>query len=87
LQLRTGSTNTYTYDTLNRLSNLSSTLTGGFGFGYDALSPPHLADASERDHDELRLRRPVAPAERAAQELGHTTLDGATYTYDNAGTG
>lgn len=37
LQAPDGSTNTYTYDTLNRLSNLSSSLTGAFGFGYHAL--------------------------------------------------
>jgi YD repeat-containing protein len=33
-----GSTNTYNYDTLNRLSTLANSLTGQFGFGYDSLS-------------------------------------------------
>jgi YD repeat-containing protein len=31
-----GSTNTYQYDTLNRLSGLTNSLTGQFGFGFDA---------------------------------------------------
>jgi YD repeat-containing protein len=33
-----GSTNTYAYDTLNRLSTLTNSLTGQFGLSYDALS-------------------------------------------------
>ena len=33
-----GSTNTYTYDTLGRLSALTNSLTGHFGFSYDNLS-------------------------------------------------
>src|SRR5215510_7311471 len=32
-----GSTNTYVYDALNRLSTLSNSGTGQFGFGYDEL--------------------------------------------------
>jgi|SRR5580692_4580736 hypothetical protein len=31
-----GSTNMYQYDTLNRLSSLTNSLTGQFGFGFDA---------------------------------------------------
>lgn len=38
MQAPDGSTNTYVYDTLNRLTDLTSTLTGHFSFGYDALS-------------------------------------------------
>jgi len=33
-----GSTNTYAYDTLNRLTTLTNSLTGQFGFNYDSLS-------------------------------------------------
>jgi YD repeat-containing protein len=33
-----GSTNTYAYDTLGRLSSLTNSLTGQFRFSYDALS-------------------------------------------------
>jgi len=29
---------TYNYDALNRLTTLTNSLTGQFGFGYDALS-------------------------------------------------
>src|SRR5581483_12228593 len=38
LALPDGTTNTYAYDTLNRLTNLTNSLTGQFGFGYDTLS-------------------------------------------------
>ena len=37
MQAPDGSTNTYVYDTLNRLTDLTNSLTGHFTFGYDAL--------------------------------------------------
>jgi YD repeat-containing protein len=33
-----GSTNTYTYDTLNRMTGLANSWAGSFGFTYDALN-------------------------------------------------
>jgi YD repeat-containing protein len=33
-----GSTNSYNYDTLNRVTTLTNSPTGQLGFGYDALS-------------------------------------------------
>jgi YD repeat-containing protein len=33
-----GSANTYSYDTLNRLTTLANSWAGSFGFSYDALS-------------------------------------------------
>ncbi len=85
MQAPDGSTNTYTYDTLNRLSNLASSLTGSFGFGYDALSRrtsltrPNGITTSYA-YDNLSHLLSVLH-----KNSGGTTLDGATYTYDNAG--
>jgi RHS repeat-associated protein len=79
-----GSTNTYQYDTLNRLSTLTSSLTGQFTFGYDALSRrtnltrPNAVN-STYSYDSLSRLLSVL------HQNGTTTLDGATYTYDNAG--
>jgi YD repeat-containing protein len=36
--IKSNSTNTYTYDTLNRLTTLANSWAGSFGFTYDALS-------------------------------------------------
>jgi len=80
-----GSTNIYTYDTLNRLSNLSSTLTGAFGFGYDSLgrrtsmTRPNGITTSYA-YDDLSHLLSVLH-----KNSGGATLDGASYTYDNAG--
>lgn len=79
-----GSTNTYQYDTLSRLSTLTSSLTGQFTFGYDALSRrtsftrPNGVSTSY-SYDSLSRLLSVL------HQNGTTTLDGATYTYDNAG--
>jgi RHS repeat-associated protein len=79
-----GSTNTYNYDTLNRLSTLTNSLTGQFGFGYDALSR------------RTQLTRPngintnysydsVSRLLSVLHQAGSTTLDVASYGYDYAG--
>src|SRR5258708_4208986 len=79
-----GSTNSYNYDTLNRMSSLTNSLTGQFGFGYDALSR------------RTQLTRPngintnygydaVSHLLSVLHQVGTTTLDGASYTYDPAG--
>ncbi len=81
-----GSTS-YVYDTLNRLQTLTppSTISGGsFGFGYDALSRrtsltrPNTVNTSY-SYDNLSRLLSVTHAK------GGTTLDGVTYTLDNAG--
>jgi RHS repeat-associated protein len=81
-------TTSYAYDTLNRLTTLTPpaafTATGSFGFAYDALSRrtsltrPNSVSTTYTYDDLSRLLG-------AVHKLGATTLDGATYTVDNAG--
>jgi RHS repeat-associated protein len=74
----------YTYDVLNRLSTLAfNGQTPAFGFGYDALSrrtsltrPNGIATSYSYD--------PMSGLLSVLHKLGTTTLDGASYTYDNA---
>jgi RHS repeat-associated protein len=79
-----GSTNTYAYDTLGRLSTLTNSLTGQFGFSYDnlsrrtALNRPNGVNTSYSYDSLSRLLNVLHKA-------GAVTLDGAGYTYDNAG--
>ena len=77
----------YVYDTLNRLQTLTppAAISGGsFGFGYDALSRrtsltrPNSVNTSY-SYDNLSRLLSVTHAK------GGVTLDGATYTVDNAG--
>ncbi len=81
-----GST-TYVYDTLNRLQTLTPPTaygTGSFGFTYDNLSRrtsltrPNAVNTTY-GYDNLSRLLSVTHAN------GSTTLDGATYTVDNAG--
>jgi RHS repeat-associated protein len=81
-----GSTS-YGYDTLNRLQTLTppAAISGGsFGFGYDALSRrtsltrPNSVNTGY-SYDNLSRLLSVTHAK------GGVTLDGATYTLDNAG--
>src|SRR5262249_14925281 len=81
-----GST-TYAYDTLNRLQTLtppSAFTTGNFGFSYDALSRrtqmtrPN-AVSSIYAYDNLSRLQSVL------HQLSGSTIDGASYTLDNAG--
>ena len=78
---------TYIYDTLNRLQTLTPPTafgTGSFGLGYDALSRrtsltrPNTVNTSY-GYDTLSRLLSVTHAK------GGATLDGATYTVDNAG--
>jgi len=82
-----GSTS-YAYDTLNRLQTLTPPTafsgSGNFGFSYDALSrrtqmtrPNGLKSVYAYDN----LSRLLS----VLHQSGSTTLDGATYTVDNAG--
>lgn len=79
-----GNTNTYGYDNLNRLTSLTNSLTGQFGFGYDALSRrtsltrPNGVNTSY-SYDSLSRLLSVL------HQSGATTIDGASYTLDNAG--
>lgn len=75
----------YGYDTLNRLNSLAfNGQNPGFGFGYDALSRrtslsrPNGVNTSYSYDSISRLLSVI-------HQLGSTTIDGASYTYDNAG--
>ena len=74
----------YGYDALNRLTSLNSSLAGQFTFGYDDLSrrtslarPNGISTAYSYDS----LSRLLS----VLHQSGGTTVDGATYTVDNAG--
>jgi len=79
-----GSTNTYSYDTLNRLTSLVNSATGTFGFSYDALSrrtqltrPNGIT--TNYSYDSLSRLLSVL------HQSGTSTIDGAEYTLDSAG--
>jgi RHS repeat-associated protein len=78
------SSDTYAYDTLNRLKSITDSLTGQFNFGYDALSRrtsltrPNGVNTGY-SYDSLSRLLSVL------HQSGTTTLDGASYTYDAAG--
>jgi len=79
-----GSTNTYNYDTLNRLSSLNSSLSGQFTFGYDALSRRTQLtrpNGINTNYSYDSLSRLLSVLHQA----GSTTIDGASYVYDAAG--
>jgi YD repeat-containing protein len=78
---------TYAYDTLNRLQTLTPPTaygTGNFGFAYDALSRrtsltrPNAVNTTYA-YDALSHLQSVL------HQLSGSTIDGATYTVDNAG--
>jgi RHS repeat-associated protein len=79
-----GSTNTYSYDTLNRLTTLANSWAGSFGFTYDALSRrtemtrPNSV-ATNYTYDNLSRLLSVS------HQLSGSTIDGAAYTLDSAG--
>ena len=80
-----GSTDTYSYDTLNRLSTLANSWAGSFGFSYDALSRrtqmtrPNSV-ATNYSYDNLS---PLMTS--VLHQLSGSTIDGASYTLDSAG--
>jgi RHS repeat-associated protein len=84
LTLPDGSNDTYAYDTLNRLKSITDSVIGQFNFGYDVLSRrtsltrPNGVNTSY-NYDSLSRLLSVL------HKLGTSTLDGATYTLDNAG--
>jgi RHS repeat-associated protein len=78
------STNTYSYDTLNRLTTLASSWAGSFGFSYDSLSrrtqmtrPNSIT--TNYTYDSLSRLLTVL------HQSGGSTIDGASYTLDSAG--
>ncbi|MGB0037069.1 MAG: RHS repeat-associated core domain-containing protein [Candidatus Acidiferrales bacterium] len=78
------STDTYSYDTLNRLTTLANSWAGSFGFSYDSLSrrtqmtrPNSLTTNYTYDNKSRLLS--------VLHQLSGSTIDGATYTVDAAG--
>jgi RHS repeat-associated protein len=78
------STDTYSYDTLNRLTTLANSWAGSFGFSYDALSrrtqmtrPNNVA--TNYNYDNLSHLLSIL------HQLSGSTIDGASYTLDSAG--
>jgi RHS repeat-associated protein len=80
-----GVTTTYAYDVLGRMNSLTSSLTGQFGFAYDqlgrrtSLTRPNGVNTAYSYDSQSRLLSILH------QAGGSTTVDGAAYTYDNAG--
>jgi RHS repeat-associated protein len=78
------STDTYSYDTLNRLTTLANSWAGSFGFSYDALSRrtqmtrPNSV-TTNYSYDNLSHLLSVL------HQLSGSTIDGASYTLDSAG--
>ena len=79
-----GSTNSYTYDTLNRLITLANSWAGSFGFSYDSLSrrtqmtrPNGIA--TNYSYDSLSRLLSVL------HQAGGSTIDGDASTLDAAG--
>jgi RHS repeat-associated protein len=79
-----GNTNTYGYDTLNRLTTLTNSLTGQFGFSYDALSRRTVLNRPNGVNTTYGYDS-VSRLLNVLHKAGTVTLDGAGYTYDNAG--
>ena len=76
---------TYGYDTLNRLHTLTyNNQTPNFVFGYDALSRRNSLTRPNSVNTTYGYD-PVSRLTSVLHKLGTTVLDGATYTYDNAG--
>ncbi len=79
-----GGTDTYAYDTVSQLTSITDSATGQFTFGYDALgrrtalNRPNGVNTSYGYNSLSRLLSVL-------HQNGATTLDGAGYTYDNAG--
>ncbi|MGH9688617.1 MAG: RHS repeat-associated core domain-containing protein [Candidatus Acidiferrales bacterium] len=79
-----GSTNTYSYDTLNRLTTLANSWAGSFGLSYDSLSrrtqmtrPNGIT--TNYTYDSLSRLLSVL------HQAGGSTIDGASYALDAAG--
>ncbi len=75
----------YGYDTLNRLNSLAfNGQNPGFGFGYDVLSRRNSLTRPNGVNTTYNYDS-VSRLLSVLHQLGSTTLDGASYTYDSAG--
>jgi RHS repeat-associated protein len=78
------STNTYSYDTLNRLTSLANSWAGSFGFSYDALSRRTQMTRPNGVTTNYSFNN-LSQLLSLLHQLGGSTIDGATYTVDAAG--
>jgi len=78
------SISTYGYDTLNRLNGMANSWAGSFGFSYDALSRRTQLTRPNGINTNYGYDR-ASHLLSVLHQVGTTTLDGASYTYDNAG--
>ena len=78
------STDTYVYDSLNRLSTLTNSITGQFGFGYDNLSRRTSLTRPNGVNTTYNYD-PLSRLLSILHQAGGATIDGASYTLDNAG--
>ena len=76
-----GSTNSYTYDTLNRLTGLTNSWAGAFNLGYDELS----RRTSLGRPNSVNTTYQYDSLSRLLSVLHSGANDGANYTYDAAG--
>jgi YD repeat-containing protein len=74
----------YTYDTLNRLTGLNDFQSHNFTFNYDALSRRTQLTRPNGINTNYSYDN-VSHLRSVLHQLGSTTLDGASYTYDSAG--
>src|SRR5579864_5518137 len=79
-----GSVTTYGYDTLNRLNGLANSWAGSFGFGYDSLSRRTSLTRPNGVNTSYTYDS-VSHLLSVLHQAGSSVLDGASYTYDNAG--
>jgi len=76
---------TYSYDLLNRLHNIQDFNNNNFGFGYDDISRRTSLTRPNGVNTTYAFKPNTDYLQSVLHQLGSTTLDGATYTYDNAG--
>jgi RHS repeat-associated protein len=77
-------TTSYSYDSLNRLTNLQDPSSNSFGFSYDSLSRRTQMTRPNGINTNYSYDN-VSHLQSVLHQSGSTTLDGASYTYDNAG--
>ena len=77
---------TYTYDALNRLQNILDFNNNLFDFGYDDIDRPTSLTRHANNVNTTYAYKPNTDfLQSILHQAGSTTLDGASYIYDNAG--
>lgn len=79
-----GSTNSYSYDNLNRLTTLANSWAGSFGFSYDALSRRTQMTRPNGVNTNYAYD-PLSRLLSVLHQMGGSTIDGDIYTLDAVG--